>query len=313
MPQLNPIVITQVIPSTIPANESSPIQVMGLGFAIEDCLKIILYCNQHDPLACRSTCISDTLATAFLEEHPEGKDKLQAIPLNSPWNASNAVDIFFVGPQQAPNNLVSTTATDPMIDYHLTHALDPLQNAIGSGEFLNIWKKSKEVSSTDLEKVDYHFQSPLHRAVLHNMALVAEILVKQGAPVDIKDGMGETPLHWAVRLGSLKMIDALLQLGADENAVNHKGVSPLALAEQLGNLAVIDLLQEFDDEELEDESSNADSNVYVFTPYTPARMEEMKKKSAEERREKKLDDGLKKIKEHKEEKEIPPPQVRTTP
>ncbi|KAK1976061.1 ankyrin repeat-containing domain protein, partial [Colletotrichum cereale] len=44
---------------------------------------------------------------------------------------------------------------------------------------------------------------------------VVEALLRHGAPVDARDGRGETPLHLAVDKGHGKVRDFLVERGAD--------------------------------------------------------------------------------------------------
>ena len=72
-----------------------------------------------------------------------------------------------------------------------------------------------------------------------------ELLVREGADVNLKDHNGVTPLHPAIaRSGSIDCTLPLVSAGADVNAKCHKGETPLIKAARLGKLQEIELLLE---------------------------------------------------------------------
>jgi ankyrin repeat protein len=58
----------------------------------------------------------------------------------------------------------------------------------------------------------------LHLA--HSSVKCAEILVRYGAAVDVRDSQGRTALHWAVGAGSLEVVRVLVGGGADGDAAD---------------------------------------------------------------------------------------------
>lgn len=59
------------------------------------------------------------------------------------------------------------------------------------------------------------------------------LLVKLGANVDAKDGLGHTPLAWAMMYGKYNELEELLQAGASVENVAHRGMNALELFYEL--------------------------------------------------------------------------------
>lgn len=62
--------------------------------------------------------------------------------------------------------------------------------------------------------------------VTHDIHTIG-LLIKNGAKVNIKDGIGRTPLHNAAYLGHNDICNLLLDNGADINAICNNGRTPL--------------------------------------------------------------------------------------
>lgn len=68
--------------------------------------------------------------------------------------------------------------------------------------------------------------TPLLCAVLFGQAETAELLIQNGADVNVRGRDGGTPLHSAAFLGQTGTAELLIRNGADVNAKNHKGETP---------------------------------------------------------------------------------------
>lgn len=66
--------------------------------------------------------------------------------------------------------------------------------------------------------------TPLHLAAMSGNALVARMLVRAGAALDVRDSTGENPLHKAVGVRSLECIQALLRPVSDASSPNFSTI-----------------------------------------------------------------------------------------
>lgn len=96
--------------------------------------------------------------------------------------------------------------------------------------------------------------TPLHLAAMSGNAVVARMLVRAGANLDVRDSTGENPLHKAVGVRNLECIQALLRPVSDAlspnfskivNQRNYKGQCCVHLAAQAGRADVLQLLVYF--------------------------------------------------------------------
>lgn len=117
------------------------------------------------------------------------------------------------------------------------------------------------VENSDIEMINYllpkganvnitgewYDQTPLHKAALHcdgeNNSSIFEILLKNGADVNIQDKNGCTPLHYLVpKASNIKAIELLLSHKADVNLRNISGETPLFKAVRKGHVENLQLL-----------------------------------------------------------------------
>ncbi|KAK6530877.1 hypothetical protein TWF281_007712 [Arthrobotrys megalospora] len=70
----------------------------------------------------------------------------------------------------------------------------------------------------------------LHVASGAGDVCIAELLLKSGASVYLRDAGGNTPLHWAIFNRQWEVAKCLLKAGADFDTPNHQGKSPRTLA-----------------------------------------------------------------------------------
>lgn len=84
--------------------------------------------------------------------------------------------------------------------------------------------------------------SALHLAAERVDQAVAEILLAQGAMVDVKNDRGRTPLHWAANGGHQGIVELLLRGGAKLNEKTNAGETPLHFAAREGRQDVVETL-----------------------------------------------------------------------
>ncbi|XP_067148676.1 tonsoku-like protein [Apteryx mantelli] len=88
-------------------------------------------------------------------------------------------------------------------------------------------------------------ETPLHRACIEGDLRRAQLLVKQGHPLNPRDYCGWTPLHEACNHGHLEIVRLLLERGAaidDAGGPGCEGITPLHDALSCGHFDVAELL-----------------------------------------------------------------------
>jgi ankyrin repeat protein len=63
----------------------------------------------------------------------------------------------------------------------------------------------------------------------------AKELLKNNAPLDIKDAQKKTALHWAAMGGHTEVVKELIQMGAKKDEQDDTGKTPLHLAAMEGH------------------------------------------------------------------------------
>lgn len=72
--------------------------------------------------------------------------------------------------------------------------------------------------------------SALHRAVLRGHMDIVDLLISNGANVDLKSESGDTALHYAAQKNHIGIAEMLLKNGADINLKGYRGLVPLHFA-----------------------------------------------------------------------------------
>ena len=110
---------------------------------------------------------------------------------------------------------------------------DLLHSACKNGQSLlvkNLLKAKVNINALDSEGL-----SPLHLAVIEGHIEVTNLLINEGANIEIKDlKCGSSPLLYACQNGRLKIVKILLEKGADINAKNYEGSCAIHFAAQSG-------------------------------------------------------------------------------
>jgi ankyrin repeat protein len=76
-----------------------------------------------------------------------------------------------------------------------------------------------------------------------NLYLVGSLL-DQGAPMEERDGSGDTPLNEAARKGHIEIVRLLIERGAKLSTPNNSGKTALAYAEERGYREIMQLLRD---------------------------------------------------------------------
>ncbi len=98
----------------------------------------------------------------------------------------------------------------------------------------------------DINKKDGKGRSPLYFACqihLKGKFEIVQLLLNNGADVDLQDIYGQTPLFLMCKKGNLALVELLLKNGADVNKADNSGWTPLYVARKNGFRRIAGLLQ----------------------------------------------------------------------
>ncbi|KXZ50900.1 hypothetical protein GPECTOR_14g148 [Gonium pectorale] len=82
----------------------------------------------------------------------------------------------------------------------------------------------------DLNEGDPQGRTALHYSVAYDHAVIAKMLIDEGANLEVRDSMNNTPLHYACGYGRTGLARMLLDAGADKTVQNNTGKTPIDLA-----------------------------------------------------------------------------------
>lgn len=150
-----------------------------------------------------------------------------------------------VGKNKAVRNNMISDPSKPIempADIKMIFEADRWSDADWVDNWLSAWdaweEKAWNTYDTSLDSNDLLFEAE------NENLLTLEILLENGADVDITNGKGWTPLHIASYYGHLEVAQMLLDYGADPKAETNKGNSPLWIAMQEKSFIVAKLLIE---------------------------------------------------------------------
>lgn len=95
------------------------------------------------------------------------------------------------------------------------------------------------------DESDEYGRTALIYAVMLDNFSIGEMLVSQGADVNIHDQLGKTALHWAAERGSSDMLRLLLDTKAVVEVQDVHGLTPLMDAARNGRVEAVRLLLQF--------------------------------------------------------------------
>jgi len=104
---------------------------------------------------------------------------------------------------------------------------------------------TKEVAALlmlDINAMDEYGNTPLHLAVDRGSQDIAELLIANGARVNVRNANGQTPLYQAIAIGHNEMAALLINNGTDVNNIDGSGTTPLHKAAHYGTVKILKLL-----------------------------------------------------------------------
>ncbi len=95
----------------------------------------------------------------------------------------------------------------------------------------------------DPDRADRKSETAVHKAAQQAAgAALLQLLLRQGAPVAVRDQLQRTPLHRAAYNGHSANVQLLLSAGAAVDVLDKEGFTPLGRATERGRIAVVQLL-----------------------------------------------------------------------
>lgn len=89
--------------------------------------------------------------------------------------------------------------------------------------------------------------APLHSALSGGHINIVNLLLDNGANVNLAAGEGWTPLHYAADIGDADLATRLLRMGANTGALNGDGQTAADYGEQVGHGHISELIRDFSD------------------------------------------------------------------
>ncbi|XP_063924623.1 inversin-like [Zophobas morio] len=118
--------------------------------------------------------------------------------------------------------------------------LTPFEEAIDSGNYILVKKFLNQID--DLNKINDHGHTILHRAVIKRHRLTVEFLLEKSVKLDTLDKCNSSVLHWAAMIGDAEIVQILIKWNVEVNVIDNFGDSSLAVAAMNAHLEVLSLL-----------------------------------------------------------------------
>ena len=117
-----------------------------------------------------------------------------------------------------------------------------IHQAAEEGNFEAVKQHLAAGTDVNAKNEDDYGLTPLYYATGEGHKEIAELLIAEGADVNMKDDNGGTPLHYAASFGHKEASELLIANGADLNAIVVDGQTPLLMAVAKGHKEIIELL-----------------------------------------------------------------------
>ncbi len=127
----------------------------------------------------------------------------------------------------------------------------PLQRAIRYGHHELVEVLVKQGANVNL--ADNYGWAPLHYAAMNGRETAVSFLLGNGADINQRGHQGETPLHWALNNNQKGTVVLLVRRGAHLNPLDSLGRTPLDIATKTGRSSLLKFLRDagcFTSEEL---------------------------------------------------------------
>ena len=178
-----------------------------------------------------------------------------------------------------------------MVQLFLEQGLDvnfqtPTQGAVTLGSYLDFLESAQDLSSDSLYHLSSSYtsggESLLHLAVKNSHLYMVELLLKNGANVNIQDESENTALHYAASNGKKDFVALLIKHGADMNLTNIRKQKPLDYANQRGfNEISVMILQQNPTNDIFPKQNQLANNPIDLTSNSSVSKEDIKSKLKE--------------------------------
>ncbi|MBT3194147.1 MAG: SUMF1/EgtB/PvdO family nonheme iron enzyme [Verrucomicrobia bacterium] len=135
----------------------------------------------------------------------------------------------------------------------------PLHQAVRARDLVSLESMLNPAADVDVYATVRGGVTALHLAAATDQRAAAEMLIKRGAPVDLKTTTGFTPLHWAASRNATETVALLLEHGANVGAKANSNITPLHWAAGKDAAGAVKLLIE----------AGADISAVTELGYTP--------------------------------------------
>jgi ankyrin repeat protein len=119
---------------------------------------------------------------------------------------------------------------------------DAFHDAAEKGDLEKVKAMLKDHPNLVVSRIVNFGDTPLHAAAGKGHKDVVELLLAEGADVNVVDQNDQTPLHDTAGNGHKDAVELLLAKGADVNAKMHYDLTPLHMATSHGHKDVMELL-----------------------------------------------------------------------
>jgi ankyrin repeat protein len=168
---------------------------------------------------------------------------LQAMEQREPQNLLQAIE------SKNLQNVIAVLQAVSSVDNYASALNAPLNDRGWISLYVAVQQGSREIAEFLLRhgalvtSQNTHTTMPLLvLAAARSDEGMAELLIRNQAPINGQDQDCWTPLHWAVQRGNVQLIKLLIDHGASINSEDKNGRTPLYLALQK-NQAIIDALK----------------------------------------------------------------------